>query len=206
MFDRLCRILCGLFFMISMISATSCSGDDQDKPMDPSHGLRPEIKQYLDELRNYSVTSLAHTTDSLPSKMEYRFPESPSQFPAGRFKAVFTRSGQTRAILVQTEEKVPHFTTITPGTTDIGGYVQLFSDPTIENPDGATLNLSEIDYLIQIVYTGFCRPLDTVSATTHNQLKDRLLAIRFSSKPGIRQYHGRLADQLKSGYLCNKPL
>lgn len=160
--------------------------------------VRPEIKKYVDQVKEYSLLAVGHTTDSIAMSPSNSLPRPPEPFPAGRYKAIFQRERDVRAVLVQTENKVGHFVTVTPGITDISGYVQLFVDPSVEVPDGLILTTDELDYLIRMVYARFCKPLAVDTAAQLNQLKDMLLAIRFSAKPGIKKYHEGLLAQLKS--------
>lgn len=160
--------------------------------------VRPEVKQYFDQLKEYSLIAVGHTTDSVTMSRSKNLLRSPKPFAAGRYKAIFQRDGEVRAVLVQTENKVGHFVTVTPGVTDIGGYVQLFTDPYTEVPDGMKLTTDELDYFIRTVYSRFCKPIEANEAMQFNQLKDMLLAIRFSAKPGIKEYHEELLSRLKS--------
>ncbi len=165
--------------------------------MNSDLSVRPEIRQYIDQLKGYSLMAVGHTTDSIgmgPSNSSLR---PPKPFPAGSYKAIFQRDGGVKAVLVQTENKVGHFVTVIPGITDIGGYVRLFADPSTEFPDGLELTADELDYFIRMVYSRFCKPLEADAAAQFNKLKDMLLAIRFSAKPGINEYHENLLGQLK---------
>lgn len=160
--------------------------------------IRPEIKQYIDQLKEYSLITVVHTTDTLSVGRQIYLPKPPKPFPAGRYKVIFKKKNDERAILVQTESKVGHYVTITPGVTDIGGYVKLFNSADIEGPGGIQPNQDEIDYLLGMIYSKFCDPMDSTTATRLNQLKDMILAIRFSKLPGLTEFHDRLVAQVRN--------
>jgi hypothetical protein len=159
--------------------------------------MHPTVKESIDEIRGYSLLGSVHTTDSLSAGQRKRMPENPKPFPAGRYKVVFEKKGDAKALWVNTEESVGHFETITPGVTEIRGSVQLGPDSKAEAPVGPKLNDEEIDYLIAALYSRFCTSLDSDAATRLNRLKDMLLAVRFSRKAELEAYHLRLLGQLK---------
>lgn len=176
--------------------------------------IRPEVKIYIDELYNSEITSVEHTTDGIEQSKK-RLPDSPKIFNAGRFKAVFNNGNDKKIMIFQTEEKVGHFAPITPGQTDVGGYVEIQRDPEKDNAEGITnttisienqntldnytdlkLNESELDYLIRTLYKKFVKPLTETQANSLNRVKDYALAIKFSGRSGIDEYNNNLIKGL----------
>jgi len=154
--------------------------------------MRPEVKRYLDGLSGASLESVQHTTDSLAGPKQRWLPQTPAPFPAGRYKAVFRGRQGVFAILVQTEAAAPHFHQLRPGIDAVGGFVQLMTEPGSERADGPVLSLNELDYLLRVIYSKACVEHDAAEAEALDMLKDRLLAIRFSGRPGIKAYHEHL--------------
>ncbi len=180
-----------------------------------SSKIRPEIKAYIDELYNSEITSIEHTTESIEQNKK-RLPADPKIFSAGRYKVVFNNANDKKVMIFQTEEKVGHITPITPGKTDIGGYVEIQKNPEEDSAEGVThttkslenqsslnnytdlkLNDSELDYLIKILYKKFEKPMVDTQANYLNSVKDYALAIMFSEKNGITEYHNQLINELK---------
>jgi hypothetical protein len=168
--------------------------------MPANAAIRPEVKEFIDQIRSYTLTASFHTTDSLeplepkPSKIK---PADPRAFPAGRYKILFERKGDTKAIWVNVEEHVGHFVTVIPGATKVDGSVQLSSTPSVEVPNGITINNDEIDYLIVMTYRSFCVSLHRETAAKLNRFKDMLLATRFQTALDVQAYHRRLVGDLK---------
>ncbi len=157
-----------------------------------SQAVRPEVKRYLDGLAAASLESVEHTTDSVAGPKRRWRPQTPAPFPAGRYKAVFRGRAGVYGVLAQTEAQAPHFSTIRPGIDVVGGFVQLLDDPGSETAVGRVLSLTELDYLLHIVYGKACAEHDSAKAGALDMLKDRLLAIRFSGRAGIKAYHEKL--------------
>jgi hypothetical protein len=193
---------CLLLGLLMCVCQGACSTTSTLLALEKGQEMRCEVKRYLDELVGCSLESLAQTTDSMAGPKRRWQPKAPAPFPAGSYKAVFRGHGRAYALLAQTEEKFPHFSTIRPGLDKIGGFVQLFVDPRGETPEGQVLLASELDYLIRIVYSKACAPLDEAAAGPLDALKDRLLAIRFNSKPSMVAHHQRLLDLIENGSLC----
>lgn len=154
--------------------------------------MRPEVKRYLDGLAAASLESVEHTTDSLAGPKQRWRPQMPAPFPAGRYKAVFRGRQGVYAVLAQTEAQVPHFSTLRPGTDAVDGFAQLLDDPGSETAAGPVLSLTELDFLLRIIYGKACAERAPAEASALDMLKDRLLAIRFSGRPGIKAYHEKL--------------
>lgn len=180
-----------------------------------SSNLRPEIKIYIDELYDSEVTSIEHTTDGIEQTSK-RLPENPKIFDAGKYKVVFNNTNDKKVMIFQTEEKVGHIAPVTPGKTDIGGYVEIQKNPESDNSEGVThttkseenqgslnnyadlkLNDYELDYLVKMLYKKFENPMDDTQASYLNNVKDYALAIMFSGKNGITEYHNQLINELK---------
>ena len=165
-----------------------------------SEKIRPDVKRSIDAIPGNLVSGPAHTTDEMlapQANPEKRLPSEPVTFPAGRYKVIFETSGKRKALWIDTEQNVGHFTTTTPGQTRVVGSVQLSDDATAEIPSGPKLNQDEIDYLILALYRGFCSPLKKDTATQLNQIKDQLLTLRFSTRDAMQRYHLRLVRELK---------
>ncbi len=177
--------------------------------------IRPEIKIYIDELYNSEITAIEHTTDSMEQKNK-KSPEYPKVFDAGKYKVVFNDNNDKKVMIFQTEEKVGHIAPVTPGKTNIGGYVEIQRNPEQDNAEGLThttksienqsllnnytdlkLNDSELDYLIRMLYKKFEKPMTGAQAKDLNSVKDYALAIKFSGKDGINEYHNSLINELK---------
>lgn len=177
--------------------------------------IRPEIKTYIDELYDSEITSVEHTTRSIEQSKK-RLPEAPKVFEAGRYEVVFNNSRDKKAMIFQTEEKVGHISPVTPGKTDIGGYVEIQKNPEKDNAEGVMsttqslenqsalnnytdlkLNESELNYLIRMLYKKFDKPMPETQASDLNSVKDYALAIKFSGQNGINEYHNNLIKELK---------
>ncbi|MDD5688095.1 MAG: hypothetical protein PHE88_09730 [Elusimicrobia bacterium] len=177
--------------------------------------IRPEVKIYIDELYDSEITSIEHTTMGIEEGRK-RLPDNPKVFGAGRFKVVFNKDGDKKVIIFQTEEKVGHIAKVVPGKTDIGGFVEIQKNPGSDKAEGIThttksiknqsklnkfqdlkLNESELDYLIRTLYKKFRRPLTDSQADNLNSVKDYVLAIKFSCKTGINEYHNSLVGELR---------
>ncbi len=151
--------------------------------------LRPDIKKYIDDLYFFHVLSIEHTTDSLEEQPKIRLPQKPKPFDAGRFKITFEKESEKRAIICQTESIVGHYAKVVPGKTNIGGSIQILDDPLKNFSSGPTLNNSEVDYFIQMIYRKFTEPITDQEEVLLNKVKDIGLAILFSGKTGIDKYH-----------------
>lgn len=156
--------------------------------------LRPEIKKYIDELYHFSILSVAHTTDSIPRPPERRTPSPPKPFDAGRFRVIFEKDAEVRALICQTESKVGHYARVVPGETDVGGHVQILDDPEVDSGPGATLTSDELDHYVQMLYRKFSVPLSEDEAALIDKTKNIALAIMFSKRQGIEGYHREQVD------------
>lgn len=178
-----------------------CSDCSPGEFMDYDLKVRPQIKVFLDQIISFTLISVGHTTDSLTthlvSSKEEKSCQPPKPFPAGLYKVIFVKGTEGRALLIQTESKISHYSKIIPGKTDVGGYVQLFNNLQEKIPSGEKLNLDEIDYLLRLIYSRFCNTLNNKECEYLNKLKDMLLAILFSDKKGIDEYHQKLIQRLK---------
>jgi hypothetical protein len=163
--------------------------------------VRPEIKTYIDELYDSEITSTEHTTDSIEQNIK-RLPDTPKSFDAGRYEIVFDdKNNGKKAMIFQTEEKVGHLASVTPGETDIGGFIEIQKNTEnqnkLNNLQDLKLNNSELDYLIRTLYRKFEKPLTNIQADNLNRTKDYALAIKFSGKNRIIEYHNDLIEALK---------
>ncbi len=194
-----------IYFLIGLVLpsvnalASECSPENF---MNYKLQIRPQIKIFLDQLTLFKLVAVGHTTDSLSMDLgnaeHENIPQPPKPFPTGLYKVIFERGKEKRGLMVQTESKVGHYVTIIPGKTDIGGYVQLFNDLQEHLPSGQMLSSNEIDYFVRLIYSRFCNPLNNSEHENMNKLKDMLLAIMFSNRKGIDEYHNRLIQQIKS--------
>lgn len=160
--------------------------------------IRKNVRNYIDELYYYEPIQIKHTTKSEGVPLKILFPEKPKPFDAGRFKIVFKKNRKLKAIICQTESVVGHFNNVVPGVTNVGGYILLLIDPRNDFGDGEKLNSAELDYFIKIIYKKFNEPIDTSKAQLLNKIKDIALAIMFSEKAGIDEYHANQIEKLKS--------
>jgi len=179
---------------INILPRIGLCGDMQ--PM--TSNVRPEIKRYIDILYFLEPQIVKHTTKSAIIEKTTKIPKMPIPFAAGRYKITFKNENEERAIIFQTEEIVGHVATVVPGETVIGGYVQLLDDPTKDFGSGPKLNSEELDYFIQTIYKKFTQPLMDEEAMLLNKIKDYALAIMFSGKQGIKEYHNNQIRKLKS--------
>jgi len=177
--------------------------------------IRPVIKNYIDDLSVSEIVSIQHTTDGIEENKK-RYPNEPKVFPAGRYKVMFIRNGDKSAMIFQTEEKIQHLLPVMPGKSDAGGFVEILIDPLSVQNDGASkitldreqgkelssigdlkLNGPELDYLIRMLYRKFEKPLTESQAMSLNLVKDYALAIKFSGKDGLDEYHKNLLRELR---------
>jgi len=161
--------------------------------------LRPNIKQYVDQLRAFALIGAAHTTDSLSllnqTNHRNQIADDPKPFPAGRYRIEFRKGADIKIILVQTENKVGHYVTVIPGKISIDGYVQLFNDQNEAVPSGPRLTRDEIDYLLRMIYSKCYSTSVNNEFVELNKLKDMLLAVLFSSAQDVQDYHHNLISQ-----------
>jgi hypothetical protein len=150
--------------------------------------IRPNIKVYLTELKVFQALSVQHTTDA-ESILGKKVPNKPESFDAGRFKILFKKGREVRAIIIQTEEVVGHYAQVIPGKTNIGGHIQILNNPEEDYGPGKILNTEELKYFVEIIYEKFREPLSEEEACQLNKIKDYALAIMFSGKDGIEEYH-----------------
>lgn len=157
------------FVTSSFLNAFAMDGqqesDNQNLKADIGSKIRPEIKTYIDELYASEIISIEHTTDGIEESRK-RSPAEPKNFSAGRYKVVFSKNGEKKAVIFQTEEKVGHISPVIPGKTDIGGFVEILIDSAstmqgreLSKIDDLKLNEPELDYLIRILYRKFEKPL-----------------------------------------------
>jgi len=186
-----------LFLSISLFGFNK-SGNFSIMILNPSN-IRPEVKKYIDDLYFYSPISIEHTTDSI-AVTKIRMPENPKPFDAGRYKVIFQKENDKKVIICQTEEIVSHISRVVPGETKIGGYIQILDEPNGNGIGGAgtKLNPDELDYFIQTIYKKFTQPLMDEETMLLNKIKDYALAIMFSGKQGIKEYHNNQIRKLKS--------
>lgn len=156
--------------------------------------MRTEIKRSIDQIYSFRIIEISHTTDK---KNEEKIvgPQKPMPFEAGRYKIIFTNENESKVIICETEEIVPHVSTIIPGKTVIGGYVLLYDEIKVENNSGTKLNHIELEYLAQMLYKKLKSPYHSGNPVLLNKIKDYVLAIMFSGKKGIDDFHIRLLNE-----------
>lgn len=176
MFNRKMR----LFLYLIIVSAISIPMPGLSQPcspeslMKPAVDLRPDVKQYIERLKDYLLTSAVDTTDSMALGRGHYEPDVPKPFPAGRYEVLFKNNNDSKALLVRTESKIGHLKTITLGVTDVGGYVKIFNSVDTEGSGGRQLGRDEIDYLLAMIYSKYCDSLDDSTAARLSQLKDKI--------------------------------
>ncbi|GMU58017.1 MAG: hypothetical protein AMXMBFR33_71630 [Candidatus Xenobia bacterium] len=170
------------------VSPSKAAGADPHKPIaqldEPAAEpqVRSEVKQFLDELKDGTLTGIKHTTRSIPQTKIYR-PEAPQPFGAGRFQVDFdTASGEKRAFIVQTESKVGHLAPVTPGVTNIDGHISLLSNPENTHSETARLTKDEQDALLSTLYAKFDKPMTEAQAKTGNATISTVAAVRFDGE------------------------
>lgn len=188
-----------LFILIVGISVSYTDSIKERSNLGP---LRPEVRKWIDMLANYPFITIIHTTKDAEQAKQFnkslRIPDVPKPFNAGRYKIIFSNGyKQKKAIICQTEEIVGHLSTVIPGQTKVGGWVQLLDNPSEDSGSGPNLNQNELDYFIHAIYKKFSQPLDDGETKLLNQVKDYGLSIMFSDKKGIDEYHNKLIQQLK---------
>lgn len=144
--------------------------------------VRPEVKQFCDELKEGMITGTRHTTRGLPRTKAF-VPEAPKPFSAGRFAVDFTtRDGEERGFIVQTESKVGHLGSVTPGTTDVGGHVSILGDPKNDRDEKITLTRDEQDAVLASLYGKTGQQMTDEQAKNTNATISWLAAVRFSGE------------------------
>ncbi|MCK5416778.1 hypothetical protein KAI92_05120 [Candidatus Parcubacteria bacterium] len=203
------KILTSLLLLIFFTAG--CSENITIKQSVTSPNIRAEIKTYIDNLYELEIISTAHTTYGEKEKSKKFLPEEPKRFMAGRYKIIFGSSNNKKTLIAQTEEKVGHVSPITPGVTDIGGYIQIVKNDSDDNFGinhttrsnkttkiiNEKLNTDELDYFIRMLYKKFNNKISEKQAKKINRVKDYALAIKFSGKPGIKDYHNGLKKLIK---------
>jgi hypothetical protein len=156
---------------------------------------RSNIINTIRALEQFSITSVAYTTDSMPKPAKIRRPVPPKPFASGRFEIVFEHGNEKKVLICQTEEFVGHYATVIPGDTDIKGYVLLYDKP---QENGVRLTPEETKLLAQILYRMFARAHDQIEDTMLNNVKDYVLAILFSGKgkEQVSAFHAAETDKL----------
>ena len=174
--------------------------------------IRPAVSEYIDSLQGADLVVVEHTTDGLEMAKAQRYvPELPKVFAAGRFQVIFMKGKTQRAFIFQTEEKVGHIALVIPGKTAVGGYVEILAEPEYMGSgiqhttwgmeesfdlDQEKLREAELDYFIQMLYKKFNEPMLEEQAAMLNRVKDFALAIYFSDRNGIKDYHRSLLKGL----------
>lgn len=188
--------------VVSILFGYKTDGDIRSSHIEALNGLKtnikPEIKKWIDELYSYKIIDIKHTTkESIPAGIRI-IPDKPRPFEAGRYKVTFTKGILKKSVICQTEEVVGHYVKVIPGETKVRGYVQILDNPLDDFGPGTKLNPEELDYFIKAIYNLFSRPLGNDEVNHLNKIKDYALAIMFSDRKGIDDYHNKLLLQLKS--------
>ncbi|MCL5292879.1 MAG: hypothetical protein M1548_10280 [Actinobacteria bacterium] len=160
--------------------------------------VRPDVKRFIDACL-YTYEGIDIDKLMLPAGPRIKTkPKKPQPFKADRYQvAFFDMYGNKLVILLQTEEVVGHKAKVIPGETKIGGYVKLYFSLSDDGPN-PVLNSRELDYLIESLYRGFAEPLGPKDEDSLNRAKDFALAIKFSGRSGIMEYHNDLVNRVKS--------
>lgn len=144
--------------------------------------VRPEIRAFLDELKEGTVTGVKHTTRGI-QEMKPFVPESPKPFGAGRFQVDFdTAGGEGRAFIVQTEAKVGHLAPVTPGETNIGGHISLLSDPADSRSETIQLTRDEQEAMLESLYAKTGQRMTKSTADATNFAISSVAAVRYSGE------------------------
>ncbi|TVZ41108.1 hypothetical protein P886_0447 [Alteromonadaceae bacterium 2753L.S.0a.02] len=145
--------------------------------------MQIRVQQILQKLPTLDILVLDELTDSL-SEPKIHKPELPQPFAAARFKVGFERG---ILLIIETEERIGHMADIVPGKTVIDGYVELTA--TQSGINNYRLSASEVQYLIEAIYTRFAAPMNLTQADALNFVKDRLLAVYLNGNDQLAEFH-----------------
>lgn len=145
--------------------------------------MQIRVQQILQKLPTLDILVLDELTDSL-SEPKIHKPELPQAFAAARFKVGFERG---ILLIIETEERIGHMADIVPGKTVIDGYVELTA--TQSGINNYRLSASEVQYLIEAIYTRFAAPMNLTQADALNFVKDRLLAVYLNGNDQLAEFH-----------------
>lgn len=159
--------------------------------------VRPEVRNFLNELKDGTITGVKHTTRGLAFPSPYE-PRAPQPFAAGRFQIDFqTKDGQSRAFVVDTESRVGHLGNVVPGQTDVGGSISLLTDPANSQSVGATLTKDEQGAMLASLYAKAGQPMVATTADKTDFAISSVAAVHFSGQgaAAVSQAHQRLSGQ-----------
>lgn len=144
--------------------------------------VRPEVKKFLDELKEGTITGTRHTTRAV-AKTKAFVPEAPQPFRAGRFAVDFTTAdGEKRGFIVQTESKVGHLGAVTPGATNVGGHVSILGDPSNDRDEKITLTRDEQDAMLASLYGKTGQQMTAEQAQNTNGTISWVASVRYSGE------------------------
>lgn len=152
------------------------------QPTTEQQSIRPEVQSFLQELKDGTITGVKHTTRGLEMPAPYE-PQAPQPFGAGRHQFDFvTADGQKRAFIVDTESRVGHLAQVVPGQTDVGGSIQMLSDPADSQSVGAPLTLPEQDAMLESLYAKAGQPMKLKTAQHTDLAISAVSAVRYSGQ------------------------
>src|SRR5690606_3768753 len=103
--------------------------------------------------------------------------------------------GTVRGMIFQTEANVGHLKPVTPGQTNVGGYIALLADPADSRSETLRLNPKEQDAFLAATYERFDQPMTSKQAEAAQSVLDYTAAIRFSGQgtEAVARRHAELA-------------
>lgn len=159
--------------------------------------VRPEVRSFLQELKDGSVTGVKHTTRGLQMQAPYA-PKAPQPFGAGRFQVDFlTADGQSRAFVVDTESKVGHLGNVVPGQTDVGGSIALLSNPEDSHSVTVRLTPGEQRAMLESLYAKAGQPMGKNTAQQTDFALSAVAAVHFSGQgeQAVQDFHAQLTGR-----------
>jgi hypothetical protein len=157
--------------------------------------LRPAVQSAIEHLASEPLAGATQATDRIaPQAGAPRRIAEPADFPASTYIVRFGPAEGRFAVIANAETRVPHYSPVTPGMTDVGGYVRLDGFATLSAE--TSLTAAEIDYLLHILYARICPAGPDPEAAVLNRLKDAVLTIRFGPGPELAIFHRDLVSRL----------
>lgn len=164
--------------------------------------MRPVVQSAIERLAAEPFAGATQATDKLASNtLEVLRIAAPAQFPASTYVVRFGRGEGRFAVIANAEDRVPHYSLVVPGVTDVGGAVRL--DGFAALPSETSLTAAEVEYLLSMVYARLCPGRPAPEAAALNRLKDAMLTIRFGPGPDLARFHRGLVSCLSgAGTAC----
>lgn len=157
--------------------------------------LRQALQSAIERLADESLAGASQATDRVVSlAVALSRIAEPADFPASTYVVRFGAGEGHLAVIANAEARVPHYSLVIPGVTDVGGDVRLIGFAAV--PVDTSLTAAEIDYLLHMLYRRLCSGRPAPEAAALNRLKDAVLTIRFGPGPGLARFHRGLVSRL----------